>query len=94
LTPWFHNLFEHIPTVQFIHRWLAFIVLAAIYWQWLRGYERAALLVAMVATMQVLLGVATLLSVVAIPLASLHQLVAMLLVLAQVRYVWWNGGKK
>jgi heme a synthase len=94
MTPWFHNLFEHIPTVQFIHRWLAFGVLAAIYWQWLQHYDRAALWVAGIATVQVVLGVATLLSVVAIALASLHQFVAMLLVLAQLRYMWWHYHKK
>jgi heme a synthase len=87
-TPWVYNLFEHIPTVQFIHRWFAFAVFAAILWQWLRYYDRGALLVAVVACVQVVLGVATLLSVVAIPLASLHQLVAIVLVLVQLRYIF------
>ena len=86
-SPWIRNLFEHAATVQFIHRWLAFTVLAVLLWQWLRRREEAALVVVCLALLQVMLGIATLLSVVAIPLASLHQFTAILLVLLQVRYL-------
>ncbi len=85
--PWIRNLFEHAATVQFIHRWLAFGVFGAVILQWLRTRAPAARVVAIVAMLQVILGISTLLSVVAIPLASLHQCTAILLVLSQLRYI-------
>jgi heme a synthase len=88
ITPAWHNLLEHHATVQFIHRWFAFVVFAGIIWQYLRLKTKAALWVVIVAIAQILLGVATLLSVVAIPLASAHQIMAMILVLAQIKVIY------
>ncbi len=83
----FTGIFEHHATVQFIHRWFAFVVLAVICWQEWRLRSKEALLVCLIACVQLVLGIATLLSVVDITLASLHQLVAMFLVLAQLRLI-------
>ena len=88
ITPKWRNLLEHHATVQFIHRWFAFVVFASIIWQYLCLKTKAALLVVGVAIIQISLGIATLLSVVAIPLASAHQIVAIILVLAQLRVIY------
>ena len=90
LKPWYLNLFENVATVQFDHRILAETTLAAILVLWLASL-RAALappqrlamhLLAAMAFLQVGLGIATLLLVVALPVAVLHQAGAMLLVTA------------
>jgi len=87
LSPAWRNLFENIPSVQFNHRWLAtataFTLIAyALYAQSkaLPAAARKAMaaLLAM-ALIQPALGIATLLTVVAIPLAVLHQAGAVVL---------------
>jgi len=75
------NFFENIATVQFDHRLLAMTVLVATAWIWwqarqapLNREQRLAInLTALVAVVQVGLGIATLLLVVPVPLAALHQ---------------------
>lgn len=81
LSPWWRNLFEHIPAVQFNHRWLAVFTALAIIATCLRA-QSAALpraarhsingLLAM-ALIQPALGIATLLLVVPVWLGALHQ---------------------
>ncbi len=81
LTPWWLNGFENVATVQFDHRTLAYLSLFCIVLLWLRVRRAwtspqarlaAGALVAM-ALVQVVLGVVTLLFVVPMPLAVLHQ---------------------
>lgn len=81
LAPWWRNLFEHVPAVQFNHRLLgiATVVVALALW-WLvrrapvpRATARLAALGALVATLQLTLGVATLLLAVPVSLGVLHQ---------------------
>ncbi len=87
LQPAWHNFFENIATVQFDHRLLALVTLAAILTWWWRarrtppaGRGRWALhLLPLVALAQASLGIATLLLRVPIPLASVHQANALLL---------------
>lgn len=85
LDPAWVNLFENHAAVQFTHRWLAIIAAATILWfSWSgikAGYCKYLFggLAAMV-TLQVALGIATLLSVVWIPLATIHQAGAVMLV--------------
>jgi len=90
VSPWYLNPFESLPAAQFDHRVLAELTwLSAIgLWLWSRRLDlardvRASLraLVA-VATLQVGLGIATLLLVVPILLAVAHQAGALLLVTA------------
>ncbi|MSP67524.1 MAG: heme A synthase [Alphaproteobacteria bacterium] len=87
LQPWFVNFAENVALVQFNHRLLAILTLAAGTMVWLqlrrplaecRATGRGTVLV-LALFIQVGLGVATLLSVVWLPLAALHQAMAFLL---------------
>ncbi len=81
------NLFDNTITVQFDHRVLAVTValLAVVAWLWSRrcavGGRTAVAFHALLAAalLQVALGIATLLSVVAVPLAAAHQAGALVL---------------
>jgi len=92
LAPWWRNFFEHPAAAQFDHRVLAETTLAAVAALWLGGWrarlapgQRWALhALAAMAAVQVGLGIATLLLVVPLPLAALHQAGAMGLVTAAV----------
>jgi cytochrome c oxidase assembly protein subunit 15 len=85
-TTW-RAVFEDVTTVQFIHRILAIAtLLAVLLFRWsLRGLPvprrgmLTANLLAVWVVVQFALGVATLLSLVALPLATLHQASAVLL---------------
>lgn len=79
--PWWRNLFEHIPAVQFNHRLLGVLTALAGLGVWMmsvrtdqtdsvRSRGRA---VGIMAVMQVGLGIATLLTLVPTSLAALHQ---------------------
>lgn len=81
LSPWWKNFFWNLATVQFDHRLLAWVlaVLVPCAWWWLRrlalprrARNRADWLLAAVAV-QIGLGIATLLLVVPLSLAALHQ---------------------
>ena len=87
-SPAWRAAFDDIATVQFNHRFLAVTTLLAIVAAWVasRGRLRESFVkwtftvVAVVALAQVSLGIATLLSVVAIELAVLHQAGAVVLI--------------
>ncbi|MGB0670969.1 MAG: COX15/CtaA family protein [Rhodospirillales bacterium] len=86
---WATNLFEDPASVQFNHRLLALVTLAAVLafgWKAGSGMGRAAM--AMV-ILQVGLGIATLLSVVWLPLAALHQAGAVVLLGLVVVTLQW-----
>ncbi|MGE5740255.1 MAG: COX15/CtaA family protein [Betaproteobacteria bacterium] len=81
LEPWWKNFFWNMATVQFDHRVLAWLLAGAVPLLWWRvrragvpGRARATAtaLVTMLAV-QVSLGIATLVNVVPLPLAALHQ---------------------
>jgi len=88
LQPWYRNVFQNLATVQFDHRVIAWtlIVLVPSFWWRARsiaGVPRRArtavnLLLAMLA-LQVSLGIGTLLLVVPVGLAAMHQAGAVLL---------------
>ena len=88
LEPAFRNLADNPIVVQFVHRWLAFIVAGAAIWLGLRAWARghrvdgAALIGAVLA--QILLGILTILSGVQIDIAVAHQGMAALLLAAAV----------
>ncbi len=87
LEPWWRNLFDNIATVQFDHRILAIttFILIIVFWARFPKADLPARLrkginaLLHTATLQVALGITTLLLVVPIPLAATHQAVAMLL---------------
>ncbi len=76
--------FENVATAQFQHRMMAYVVVAAVAWLWWRaqgGQGRRWADVSLVAVLlQAGLGIATLLYVVPIGLAVLHQLGAVALI--------------
>jgi heme a synthase len=88
--PWYLNPFESLAAAQFDHRVLAELTWLAAFglWLWSRRLEldpalhRALAGVATVATLQLCLGIATLLLVVPLPLAVAHQAGALLLATA------------
>jgi cytochrome c oxidase assembly protein subunit 15 len=88
LEPFLRNLADNPVVVQFVHRWLAFIVAAAAIWLGLRAWTRglwsegAALIGAVLA--QILLGILTILSGVQIDIAVAHQGMAALLLAAML----------
>ncbi len=81
LDPLWVNFFEDVTTVQFDHRLLALTTLIVVlgFWAWarragLRWRARLAVdVLAMTVLIQVSLGIATLLLIVPLPLALLHQ---------------------
>ena len=81
LEPWWKNPFWNVATVQFDHRaiaWLLAVLVPLLGWRLRRAgappraVHAAAALLAMVAV-QITLGIATLVNVVPLPLAALHQ---------------------
>lgn len=94
LRPYWINAFENLVLVQFDHRVLAMttLVAAVALWIWARrrlapgaSGRQAAGFLALAAAIQVTLGVATLLSFVALPLAALHQAMALAVFTAALR---------
>lgn len=84
LSPWWINLFENGTTIQFIHRWLAKVLVLgvlALAWRVRRPETLAAAAMAMV---QLGLGIATILSGINIFLATAHQVGAVLLLTALI----------
>lgn len=92
LDPWWLNPFENTAAIQFVHRWLAIATALVVVALWIR--VRAARLpgtatgvadgMAALILVQVGLGVATLLTVVWIPVAAAHQAGALLVITALV----------
>jgi cytochrome c oxidase assembly protein subunit 15 len=87
LDPWYLNFFNNIATVQFDHRaiaWLLALLVPSLWWM-----SRAASLASrsrklvlgmlVMLAIQISLGISTLLMVVPVPLAALHQAGALLL---------------
>ncbi len=96
LHPWWTNIFSTNMTVQFIHRWLGVLVtlLVMILWSALRKKEltpfqkRSINLAALIVIIQFLLGLFTLLSVINIKLAVLHQVGAVVLFLVSLLLIY------
>ena len=81
ISPFWRNLFENVPAVQFNHRWLASLTALALIVYALhakrqplpQAARQATSALLALALIQPALGIATLLTVVALPLAALHQ---------------------
>jgi cytochrome c oxidase assembly protein subunit 15 len=94
--PFWLNFFETIPAVQFNHRWLAIttfvLVLLFALRAWrddaLRTYRAAVAVLAMLAVIQVSLGISTLVLHVPVVLAAAHQGAALALLTAALYVVF------
>lgn len=92
ISPWYMNIFNNIATIQFIHRTLAILLCLgfAIWWISARHYvknramQRLCLSVLAILATQFALGVLTLLHMVPLLLAWLHQLTALVLFAAGI----------
>jgi cytochrome c oxidase assembly protein subunit 15 len=84
LEPWWINFSENGTTIQFVHRWLAeLLVVGVLVLAW-RAPRLETLLAAAAALLQLGLGIATILSGVEIAIATLHQAGAVLLLTALI----------
>ena len=97
LHPFLSNFVDNPIVVQFVHRWLALVVavLAATLAAetWMKGERKAAWAVVATVVLQILFGIATLLSGVAIDIAVAHQGMAVLL-LAAILYAGHRLGAR
>jgi cytochrome c oxidase assembly protein subunit 15 len=103
LEPWWSNLTENPAAVQFHHRVLALSTFTAVVavWGFARGRalpadsRRAMSALLLAAVAQVALGITTLLTTVWLPVASLHQAGALLLLSAAVwaSHTLWRPGR-
>ncbi len=88
LEPFLVNFVDNPVVVQFVHRWLAWVVAAAALAlaasAWSRRFHLSAAAVIVSVLLQILLGVATLVSGVELHLAVGHQAMAALLLAAIV----------
>ena len=83
LEPALRNLVDNPVVVQFVHRWLAWIVAAVALWlaaaAWAKGWRTEAAALAGAVAIQLLLGILTILSGVRLEIAVAHQGMAVLL---------------
>jgi len=95
MDPFWKNLFENALTVQFIHRMIAYLVVAYTGWLLWRQARRGGFAgvhgwlprIAGLIGLQVVLGIATLLAMVPISLALGHQALAFLLAGTTIAYL-------
>jgi heme a synthase len=79
LAPWWINFFENGTTIQFVHRWLAKLLVLGVWVMAWRAPRSETLAAALMAFLQLGLGIATILSGVSIGIATAHQAGAVLL---------------
>jgi cytochrome c oxidase assembly protein subunit 15 len=79
LQPWWINIFENGTTIQFVHRWLAKLLVLGVLALLIRARRIETYFAAAMALVQMGLGIATILTGVDIILASMHQAGAVLL---------------
>jgi heme a synthase len=84
LDPWWINFFENGTTIQFVHRWLATLLVLGVLMLAGRTRRPETLAAAAVALLQLGLGISTILSGVDIALATAHQAGAVLLLTALI----------
>jgi cytochrome c oxidase assembly protein subunit 15 len=98
LQPFITNLVDNPVVVQFVHRWLAWIVAAAALLlaarAWGRGLETGAALLVGAVGLQIGLGIATLLTGVELWIAVAHQAMAALLLASMVATAHGLGERK
>lgn len=88
LDPWWKSAFEHVLTVQFNHRMIAYLITVYVVLMWIWGRHKPGYdglhvwmpAIGMTVLLQVFLGIGTVLSVVNIPIALGHQALAFILI--------------
>ena len=99
IQPTWQNLFENGVMMQFVHRWLAAVLLMGVIALALLSYRLkvlmpAAFVLALLTCAQFILGVVTLLLSVPALIGSIHQALACLVVLAMTFLLYSSSGKK
>ncbi|WP_206185429.1 COX15/CtaA family protein [Sphingosinicella sp. CPCC 101087] len=98
LEPFLRNFADNPVMVQFVHRWLAFVVAALVVWlgtrAWSQGLRSEATMLVGAVVIQILLGILTLLSGVQIDIAVAHQGMAALLLAAVILAAHRLGERK
>jgi heme a synthase len=83
LEPGIRNFVDNPITVQFVHRWMAFVAAAALLWvaskAWVAGHRNEAILLVAATGVQIGLGIATILTGVELWIGVAHQGMAALL---------------
>lgn len=95
IDPAWKNIFENVMTVQFNHRNLAYLLTIYVAVMWWMGRKEPGYSavhgwmprIAIIVFLQVVLGIATLLTVVNIPLALGHQALAFMLIAMVIAYL-------
>ena len=82
MEPWWLNLVENGTTIQFVHRWLATLLVLGVWLLLVRTRRGDIVAASTVALLQLGLGIATILSGVHIMYATLHQAGAVILLTA------------
>jgi len=94
LEPLLDNFIKGLAGVQFVHRYLAYVIMLLVFWIWLLVrkqelntiYQRGIGAVLLVLIAQFTIGVLTLINFVSISLAIMHQAMAMVLI---ATLVYW-----
>jgi cytochrome c oxidase assembly protein subunit 15 len=98
LQPALRNFVDNPITVQFVHRWLAWLVAALAVWlgvrAWRRGFKVEAAMVIGAVALQINLGILTLLSGVQFDIAVSHQGMAVLLLGAVITAAHALGARR
>lgn len=79
MQPWWINIFENGTTIQFIHRWLAKLLVLGVLALLIRARRSETYAAAAMSLVQLGLGIATILTGVNVTLAAMHQAGAVLL---------------
>lgn len=94
MTPFWKNLFENALTVQFNHRIIAYVIIIAIIIHLIQIVTKkqaqaitSVMIIAIIALVQIFIGIITLLNVVPLDMALTHQAVAILLLSASLWHI-------
>jgi len=101
MDPWWRNLFDNIPAVQFYHRYLGILTFISVclfvFNAWrdliMKRHHWALTSLLLIVTIQGLLGISTLLLHVPVVMATAHQGAGLLLLTVALYIVYLTGGK-
>ena len=96
-SPMWRNIFENSAAIQFNHRLLAYIIVAAVIWvalsaKQVKALKRPLLTLTLLVVWQIILGIWTLLSIAPLNLSLLHQFSSILVFLAAL-WLWRDASR-